>query len=82
MSGRFTIQCKFSSELHKQLKLEDYLSILNKVSKDIKDDMVMKKANTQRVNLIYKVLFNQCINSGENKIEIVKKWSESNKLSQ
>ncbi|MEQ5399103.1 caspase family protein [Providencia rettgeri] len=63
-----------------QLKLEDYLSILNKISKDIKDDGVMKKANTQRLNLIYKDLLNQCINWGEDEIEIVKKWSESNKL--
>lgn len=63
-----------------QLKLEDYLSILSKVSKDINDDGVIKKTNIQRVNLIYKDLLNQCINWGEDEIEIVKKWSESNKL--
>ena len=71
---------RFFFSFKTQLKLEDYLSILNKISKDIKDDGVVKKANIQRVNLIYKDLLNQCINWGEDEIEIVKKWSESNKL--
>lgn len=67
---------KFKTEF----ALEDYLSVLSKVSQDTGSDGTVKETNIKRINLIYKDLLNKCSNWGKDEISAVQEWSKSNQL--
>lgn len=67
---------KFKTEFD----LEDYLSVLTKVSQDTEPDGKVKETNIKRINFIYRELLKVCSNWGEDEISAVQVWSESNQL--
>ena len=67
---------KFKTEL----ALEDYLSVLTKISQDTEADGTIKVKNVERVKLIYKELLKECINWREDEISVIQEWGKSNQL--
>ncbi|OPJ65881.1 sacsin N-terminal ATP-binding-like domain-containing protein [Clostridium chromiireducens] len=63
-----------------KLELEDYLNILLKISSDIKEDGSIKNENHEKIQSIYSILLDKCVNWSENDIEKVEIWSKSNCL--
>lgn len=63
-----------------QLELEDYLSVLANISSDIQDDGSIKKENYERMQLIYTILLDDCVNWSSDDIEKIKVWSNNNSL--
>lgn len=62
------------------LCLNDYLTILEKISNDMDDNGRIKKSNIERVQLIYEILLDKCVNWSSSEIEIVSKWAENETL--
>ncbi len=62
------------------LQLEDYLSILQQISFDITDDSHVKSENSERIQEIYFILLEDCINWSANDIEKVDNWIKINSL--
>lgn len=63
-----------------KLELEDYLNILLQISSDIKEDGSIKNENHEKIQSIYSILLDKCVNWSENDIEKVEIWSKSNCL--
>lgn len=76
LNAEWTSFFKFKTEL----ALEDYLSVLTKVSQDTKADGTIEINNDERVNLIYKELLKKCIYWGKDEISVIQEWSKSNQL--
>ncbi len=62
------------------LDLEDYLDILLQISFDIQDDGSIKNENHEKVQSIYSILLDKCVNWSESDIEKVDTWSKNNCL--
>lgn len=62
------------------LDLENYLEILSQISSDIQKDGSIKNENYERLQSIYSILLDKCVNWSENDIEKVEIWSKSNCL--
>lgn len=58
------------------LELQDYLNLLNSVYLDSNEDGKIKEENIKRIQEIYSMLLNQCINWGEEEIRVVDEWTE------
>lgn len=63
-----------------QLELEDYLSVLIKISLDVQDDGNVKNENYERIQLIYSILLDNCTNWSSDNIDLIKAWSNFNPL--
>ncbi len=62
------------------LDLDDYLEILLQISSDIQDDGSIKNENHEKLQSIYSILLDQCVNWSKSDIEKVEIWSKSNCL--
>ncbi len=62
------------------LDLEDYLNILLHISLDIQDEGSVKNENHEKLQSIYTILLDECVNWSESDIEKVKIWSKNNRL--
>jgi len=62
------------------LQLEDYLEILSKVSSDVNDEGKIKRENVSRVQAIYSILLDQCINWSSDDIAFTNNWAEVESL--
>ncbi|WFA09198.1 RNA-binding domain-containing protein [Tissierella sp. Yu-01] len=63
-----------------KLDLEDYLNILLQISLDIQDEGSIKNENYEKIQSIYSVLLDECVNWSEGDIEKVEIWSKNNSL--
>ncbi len=63
-----------------KLQLEDYLDILLQISFDIQEDGSVKNENQEKIQLIYSILLDECVNWSDSDIKKVKIWSKSNNL--
>lgn len=63
-----------------KLKLEDYLDILSKISTDTDENGKIKSGNYERIQSIYSILLDKCVNWDTDDIEAIGKWSETNYL--
>lgn len=63
-----------------ELRLEDYLELLEEISKDISEDEKVKKGNVQRIQLIYKQLMDLCVNWGLSELKSISDWANSGQL--
>ncbi|GEM_PF-1046429 len=62
------------------LNLEDFLDILSKISTDTDKNRNIKSGNYERVQSIYSILLDKCVNWDTDDIETIGKWSETNHL--
>ncbi|MFA9397949.1 MAG: sacsin N-terminal ATP-binding-like domain-containing protein [Clostridiaceae bacterium] len=63
-----------------ELDLENYLDILLLISSDIQDDGSIRNENNEKLQSIYSILLDKCVNWYESDIEKIKIWSKSNCL--
>lgn len=62
------------------LQLSDYLRILSQMSFDTTEKEEVKKSNINKIQSIYKVLLDQCINWNELELQQVSSWADSGML--
>lgn len=63
-----------------KLELSDYLLLLNEISNDVNKKERIKKENYERIQLIYSVLLDQCVNWSREEINLVEKWASEGSL--
>lgn len=62
------------------LNLEDYLDVLLQISSDVQDDGSIKNENHEKLQSIYSILLDECVNWNESDIKKAEIWSKSNCL--
>lgn len=67
---------KFRTNLY----LSDYLEILNKISLDSNEKGKVKKENIDRIQKIYSILLENCVNWSTEDNNIVENWAKNNSL--
>lgn len=63
-----------------QLKLKDYLLVLERISLDIKENGEVKEENYERIQSIYLFLLDSCLNWSNDDAKLVSLWSKDNLL--
>ena len=66
--------------LKDRLELIDYLTILEKITRQAEEDEILKKYNHKKIGLIYNKLASLLPTFSEEKKETIKNWAEKNKL--
>lgn len=67
---------KFKTEI----KLAEYLVVLDGISHDLNNDGELKNDNTKRIQKIYSILLRDCMNWSSNEILQVKEWAKNGQL--
>lgn len=66
-------------EFRTKIELNDYLTILSKISEDT-DDNRIRKNNYNRIQSIYSILLEHCVNWSEKELTLIKEWSITRSL--